>query len=230
MWFCQSFTITNPPIHWHNPIKCVLKQSFTEVDFLIIVPKANLDIVLYWGKCFLCFFCLSPLWSKKAARSGSKQHTGVHGGCLQARALTHSWGNVLTAFTSERIEWGSYSVSLMTEPHYPSNGLTLTTTDISLVYYKSWCLEKTELDGWLCGYVRCMWVPRPTDRKTDEWTDQKHSERAEGIMRVQDISGGCGWGVERSFSNLKVGSSIPSLPHLHAEGPWARCWTMSCPS
>ena len=29
--------------------------------------------------------------------------------------------------------------------------------------------------------------------------------------------GGCGWGVERSSSNLKVGSSIPSLPHQHAE-------------
>ena len=29
--------------------------------------------------------------------------------------------------------------------------------------------------------------------------------------------GGCGWGVERSSSNLKVGSSIPSLPILHAE-------------
>ena len=36
------------------------------------------------------------------------------------------------------------------------------------------------------------------------------------------VSGTCrghpgGWGVERSSSNLKVGSSIPSIPHLHAE-------------
>ena len=29
--------------------------------------------------------------------------------------------------------------------------------------------------------------------------------------------GGCGWGVEWSSPNLIVGSSIPSLPHLHAE-------------
>ena len=29
--------------------------------------------------------------------------------------------------------------------------------------------------------------------------------------------GVCGWGVEWSSSNLKVGSSIPSLPQLHAE-------------
>ena len=29
--------------------------------------------------------------------------------------------------------------------------------------------------------------------------------------------GGCGWGVEWSSPNLKVGRSIPSLPNLHAE-------------
>ena len=34
---------------------------------------------------------------------------------------------------------------------------------------------------------------------------------------VNDIMGGCGWGVEWSSPNLKVGSSIPSLPNLHAD-------------
>ena len=48
--------------------------------------------------------------------------------------------------------------------------------------------------------------PHPQSR-----TDQIH------VSILTHHDSGCGWGVEQSSSNLKVGSSIPSLPILHAE-------------
>ena len=56
--------------------------------------------------------------------------------------------------------------------------------------------------------------------KTDIWLNIlscTDSSKYANMVLETTLHFGCGWSVERSSSNLKVGSSIPSLPHLHAE-------------
>ena len=52
----------------------------------------------------------------------------------------------------------------------------------------------------------------------------------EVYLWLANYTGGCGWGLERSSSNLKVGSLIPSLPHLHAEVSLSKMLNPELPS